>query len=75
MSMPQFIHFVVHKWTLGHFQFGAVELVYSKLSKITCEAIGGDIAMEYVMEYVLDYVTYSIPKVLAKNSLPLTEIL
>ena len=50
-----------------------LELVCSELGKIICEAIGGDIAMEYVMEYVLDYVTYSIPQVLAKNSLPLTE--
>ena len=58
--MPQFIHFIVHKWTLGHFQFGAVELVCSELSKIICEAIGDDIVMGYVMEYFLDYVTYSI---------------
>ena len=58
-SMPQLIHFIVNKWTLGHFQFGAVELVCSELSKIICEAID-DIVMEYVMEYFLDYVTYSI---------------
>ena len=70
--MPQFIHFIVNKGTLGHFQFGAVELVCSELSKIICEAIGGDM-MEYVMEYVLGYVTYSIPQVLVKDSLPLTE--
>ena len=72
-SMPQLIHFIVNKWTLGHFQFGAVELVCSELSKIIREAIRGDIAMEYMMEYVLDYVTYSIPLVRVKNSLPLTE--
>ena len=52
-----------------------LELACSQLGKILCEAIGDDIVMEYVMEYFLDYVTYSIPKVLAKNSLPLTEIL
>ena len=50
-----------------------LELVCSELSKIICEAIGGDIVVEYVMEYFLDYVTYSIPQVLAKQSLALTE--
>ena len=50
-----------------------LELVCSELSKTTCEAIEGDIVMEYVTGYFLDYVTYSIPQVLAKHSLALTE--
>lgn len=50
-----------------------LELVCSELSKTICEAIEGDIVMEYVTGYFLDYVTYSIPQVLVKDSLPLTE--